>query len=86
MSTTREATAYIQIEGISPGNTYDNGTRAAVRGVTNTAPDVIRPGCIVVKVRLRIPKEAWQPFSAAVVIDVPADLVQRPVEVEAVQP
>lgn len=86
MSGLREATAYLQIENVPAGNTYDSGTKAAVRGVTNKKPDVIRPGCIVVKVRLRIPSAAWEPFQPEDVIDVPADLVQRPIDVEAVDP
>jgi hypothetical protein len=83
---TRVATAYLQIEGRPPGNTYDYGDKAAVRGVTNTAPDAVKPGCIVVKVKLRIPKEAWLPFAPEATIDVPAELIQHPIEVEAVEP
>lgn len=83
---TREATAYLQIAGRPPGNAWDAGNRAAVVGVTNTKPDVVRAGCIVVKVKLRIPVEAWEPFAPEAVIDVPADLVQRPIAVTAVEP
>lgn len=86
MADTREATAYLQIEGRPPGHSWDNGTKASVRGVTNTKPDVVKSGCIVVKLRIRIPKEAWQPFAPEAVIDVPTDLVQQPIEVEAVEP
>jgi hypothetical protein len=49
-------------------------------------PERIEPGCIVVKVRLRIPSEAWGPFEPEAVIDVPTDLIQHPIEVEAVDP
>jgi len=78
------ADAYLQIEGIAPGNRYDWGDKATVRGVTNTRPTVIKFGCIVVKVQLRIPVQAWEAFEAEAVIDVPADLVQRPIAVTAV--
>ena len=86
-SKTREATAFLQIEGrdVGPGN-YDSGRTARVKRVTNKAPEVVEPGCIVVKVRLRIAREAWEPFAPEAVIDVPADLTRRPIEVEAVKP
>ena len=80
----RVATAYLQIEGKNPGPGYDYGTQAIVRGVHNKAPHSVKPGCIVVKVKLRIPKEAWEPFAPEAVIDVPAELIQRPIQVEAV--
>lgn len=83
MSRTKEATAYLQVS-VDTRRPW-TGT-AIVKNVTNRRPDVVAPGCIVVKVRLRIPVEAWEPFSPEAVIDVPAELVQRPIEVEAVEP
>jgi hypothetical protein len=80
----RVATAYLQIEGRAPGRGYDYGTQAVVRGVSTAKPEQAKPGCIVVKVKLRIPKEAWEPFAPEATIDVPADLIQRPIAVEAV--
>lgn len=84
------ATAYLQIAHVS-GSTYDRDRnewdgKGIVRNVTNNRPDTVLPGCIVVKVRLRVPAAGWEPFTPEAVIDVPADLVQRPVEVEAVTP
>ena len=84
MAKVRVATAYLQIEGKDPGPGYDYGHKAIVRSVHNKAPRSIHPGCIVVKVQLRIPVEAWEPFSPEAIIDVPTDLVHHPVEVEAV--
>ena len=84
------ATAYLQIAHV-PGANYDRERgvwdgKGIVRRVTNTRPETVLPGCIVVKVRLRVPVAGWAPFTPEAVIDVPADLVQRPVEVEAVEP
>jgi hypothetical protein len=81
----REAVAYLQVEGRAPGHT-NYRHRAAVRAVTNSPPEIVKPGCIVIKLRIRIPAEAWEPFAPEAVIDVPADLVQRPIQVEAVEP
>lgn len=80
----RVATAYLHVEGTSPGRGYDYGTQAVVRGVSTAKPDQAKPRCIVVKVKLRIPKEAWEPFAPEAIIEVPAELIQRPIQVEAV--
>lgn len=76
-----EATAYLQVR-LDRRSTY-SASEAKVMGVTQTKPDQARPGCIVVKVKLRIPVEGWDPFEPEAVIDVPADLVQHPIAVEA---
>lgn len=81
MSAPLEATAYLQVKkGQFPG---DWRTAARVQRVTQERPGKVAAGCIVVKIRLRIPAEAWEPFRPEAVIDVPADLVQHPVEVVA---
>jgi len=78
------ATAYLQIErGVWKGGW---SIEARVRRATQKKPDRPDPGCVVVKVQLRIPHEAWDPFQPEAVIDVPADLIQHPIEVEAVDP
>jgi hypothetical protein len=84
MADVRVATAFLQIEGKNPGPGYDYGNKAIVRSVHNQKPHGTKPRCIVVKVQLRIPKEAWEAFTPEAIIDVPADLVQRPIQVEAV--
>jgi hypothetical protein len=80
----RVATVYLQVEGRQPGHGYDYGTRAVVRAFTTKKPETVRAGCIVVKLKLRIPKEAWEPFAPEAVVEVPADLVQKVIAVEAV--
>lgn len=85
MASHRTATAYLQIEGVSPGNGWDSGVRATVRGVTNTKPRVVQPNCIVVKVLVRIPSQAWEPFTAEAAVDIPEELVPSTVDVEAVE-
>lgn len=87
MSQTREATAYLQLAPRAPrpyGGYWGGSSEASVVRCTNKPPAEPIPGCIVVKVRIRVPDAAWRPISPTVVIDVPADLVQHPVEVEAV--
>lgn len=79
-----EAVAYLQIE-LRRRLTYTASEARVVR-VTQNKPDQAAPGCIVVKVKLRIPVEGWDAFEPEAVIDVPADLVQHPIEVEAVDP
>jgi hypothetical protein len=76
-----EATAYLQVRLVRP-STY-SPSEARVMAATQRKPDSPQPGCIVVKVKLRIPVEGWDPFEPEAVIDVPADLVQHPILVEA---
>lgn len=79
-----EATAYLQVRK------HPAAWRWEARVIKSTQrrpePEHVEPGCIVVKVRLRIPFAAWGPFEPEAVINVPADLIQRPIEVEAVDP
>lgn len=77
-----EATAYLQVRRWSNSWRWE----ARVIKATQRRPEVVEDGCIVVKVRLRIPFEAWDPLAPEAVIDVPADLIQHPIEVEAADP
>lgn len=79
-----EATAYLQVR-LARKSTY-SASEARVVKATQRKPDAADPGCITVKVKLRIPVEAWDAFEPEAVIDVPADLIQHPIEVEAVDP
>lgn len=79
-----EATAYLQIE-LRRRLSYTASEARVVRA-TQKKPEQAAPGCIVVKVKLRIPVEGWNAFEPEAVIDVPADLIQHPIEVEAVDP
>lgn len=74
------AETYLQVKKGSFGTW---GTEARVIKATQKKPDAVEPGCIVVKIKLRIPSEAWEPFEPEAVIDVPAELVQHPIVVEA---
>lgn len=78
------ADAYLQVRKFT--SYWGTPREARVVRCTQTKPDEPIPGCIVVKVKLRIPVAAWGPFEPEAVIDVPADLVQQPIEVEAVDP
>lgn len=79
------ADAYLQVE---KATFYGAGWKdtARVQRCTQNKPEVVLPGCIVVKVRLRIPAEAWGPFEPEAVIDVPAELIQHPITVTAEDP
>lgn len=85
---TREATAYLQLEPGAPSAYGKSGWQlrdcATVVRCTNSKPAEPIPGCIVVKVKIRVPREAWEPLSPEAIIEVPAELVQRPVTVSAV--
>lgn len=74
-----EATAYLQVR-LKRRLSYA-ASEARVIGVTQRKPEQASPGCIVVKVKLRIPVEGWDAFEPEAVINVPADLVQHPIEV-----
>jgi hypothetical protein len=74
----REGVAYLQVR---PGR-YPSELR--VIKATQRRPDVVEAECVVVKVKLRIPAKAFDPLQPEAVITVPEDLVQHPVEVEAV--
>ncbi|NUP33641.1 MAG: hypothetical protein HOU01_18310 [Streptomycetaceae bacterium] len=84
MTDAKTATAYVQIAREKRSWSGE----AVVRKVTNRKPEPeqILPGCVVVKIRIRVPVALWEPITPEAVIDVPAELVQRPVEVEAVEP
>lgn len=77
------ADCYLQITNVVRNWRSSSG---AVKKMTTKLPEVREPDTVLVKVRLRIPWEAFQPLQPEAVIDVPADLVQRPILVEAVEP
>lgn len=69
-----EATVYLQVR-LNQRNLY-RASDAQVVKLTQKRPARLEQGCIVVKVKLRIPVEGWAPFEPSTVIDVPADLIQ----------
>ena len=79
MSKVRTATCYLQIEGTSPNGQYDFGTEAVVRKVTQKKPEFVHRGCIVVKVKIAVPSEAWEPYEPEVTLEVPLHQIERPV-------
>lgn len=72
-----EATVYLQVR-LDRRSSY-SASQATVVKLTQKKPDRPLAGCIVVKVKLRIPVEGWDPFEPSAVIDIPADLIQHPV-------
>ena len=72
-----EATAYLQVRLVR--SLSYAASEARVVKLTQKKPEQVEPGCIVVKIKLRIPTEGWDPFEPEAVIDVPADLVQHPI-------
>lgn len=68
-----EATAYLQVQ-LKRRSAY-SASDARVVAVTQKKPDRPQRGCIVVKVKLRIPVEGWDPFEPSVIVDVPTDLI-----------
>lgn len=73
-----EGNAYIQIRS--------DGWKLRCIKATQRVPRIVEPGCVVVKVRIRIPETAFAPLQPQAVITVPEELVQRAIEVEAVNP
>lgn len=76
-----EATAYLQV-ALKRRSSY-TASEARVVKVTQAKPEQAAPGCIVVKVKLRIPVEGWDAFEPEAIVDVPADLIQHPIAVTA---
>jgi len=74
-----EVTTYLHLRD----NRRSWGFNPIVVKHSNTKPDEPAPGCVVVKVRIRIPREAFEPLQPEAVIDVPLDLIQRPIAVTA---
>ncbi len=52
---------------------------------TQRQPEVVEAGCVVVKIKLRVPRAAFSPLQPEAVVTVPESLVQHPVDVEAVE-
>lgn len=78
----REGDAYLQVR---PDPHY-RGELRVVKSTQNR-PAVTEPGCTVVKIKIRMPKAAFEPLQPEAVVTIPESLVQqRPIEVEAVDP
>lgn len=82
----REATCYLQIEarGSGPyGSYYPRSSEATAVRMTSKKPDKPIPGAVVVKVRIQIPRAAFEPLQPEAVVRVPAEFAQHVVEVIA---
>jgi hypothetical protein len=79
-----EATAYLQVR-LNRKTTY-GASEASVVGLTQNKPSQPKPGCIVVKAKIRIPVEGWDPFEPEAVIDIPVGMIQHPIEIEVESP
>ena len=81
------ATAYLVVEGRrtswSPSVVQNDGRVVAVR---SKKPSSLLRDQVAVKVTLKIPKLAFEALTPEAVIEVPEELVQRPVQVEAEDP
>lgn len=78
MSTHREGWTYLQVI-----RDPQRVGRLSVVGSTKKPPASVVAGAVIVKVKLRVPDAAFAPVEA--VVTVPEDLVQRPVEVDAIE-
>ncbi|GIH07472.1 hypothetical protein Rhe02_55390 [Rhizocola hellebori] len=75
----REGVAYLQVR---PHSFH----QLRVVKATQRPPEIVESGCVVVKVRLRIPDRAFAPLQPEATVTVPEELVQHPIVVEAVDP
>lgn len=88
MSSTHDATFYVQIEPdfyIGP-----SGKVRAIKAVriTQQRPDSPKPNTVTAKLTVRVPDAAFRPLAPEAVIVVPDDMlaVNEPLEVEAGDP
>lgn len=83
---TIECTFYLQVQPTRSPWYPDRITGAKVAAVTKNKPENPRGGAVTVKLTLRLPEQAFLPLAPEAVVIVPDDLIQAPVEVEAVSP
>jgi hypothetical protein len=50
---------------------------------TTRRPDQLEPGAVAVKLTVRLPRAAFDPLQPEAVIDVPAELIQHAIDIEA---
>jgi len=81
-----DATAYLTIEGERSRYGSKGVLRAKVARTTQGKPATLTADQIAVKVTVRMPARAFDALQPEAVIIVPEELVQQPVEVEAVEP
>lgn len=84
MSENVDAIGYLVVEGIR----YRYGDKpvrgAKIARVTRNKPSTLSADQVAVRVTVRIPAAAFEPLQPAALVIVPEELVQHPVEAEAV--
>lgn len=85
MSETVTATAYLVVQGRDRRSWGDDKRvrSAAVTKARRAKPDSLGEDEIVVKVRIELPRQAFEPLEPEALVVVPEELVQHVVEVEA---
>jgi hypothetical protein len=73
MSTTRKAKVYLQIADRAPRTNYWSNVTASVVNATNSMPDKVAPGCIVIPVVIEIPVSLWAEYAEPIKVMVPED-------------
>jgi hypothetical protein len=81
-----DATGYLVVEGERNRYAPQGVIRAKMVRLTKGKPASLSSDQVAVKVTIRIPARAFDALAPEAVIIVPEELVQHPVEVEAVEP
>lgn len=89
-SETVETTAYVVVTPTFSKYRKTPDGEAAVESVKATRITQSKPkgtlsaGSVVIKVKLRLPKDAFLPIAPSVIIDIPEDTIERLVDIVAV--
>jgi hypothetical protein len=70
---TRKAKVYLQVANRAPRNNYWSSQTASVVNATNSMPDKVAPGCIVIPLEIEIPLSLWAEYAVPVEVTVPED-------------
>lgn len=80
------ATGYLVVEGVRARYGNKSVTEAKTVRITKGKPSTLTADQIAVKVTIRLPAKAFDALQPEAVILVPEELIQQPVEVQAVNP
>jgi hypothetical protein len=88
MADALHADTYLILQGKRwPWSSLDEPVREfTVVGHRKSKPTSLRRDQVAIKVTLTVPVRAFEPFTAAALVNVPESLVVRPIEVQAVDP
>jgi hypothetical protein len=81
-----DATGYLVVEGARTRWSPYRVSVAKIGRVTQKKPTTLHADEIAVKVTIRLPAKAFDALQPEAVILVPEELIQHPVQVEAVDP